>query len=264
MNYWTRRIDKQNESLYNKTLKETEKQLQRYYLYSQETIQKEIEILYDKLLSSSVDGTLKVNDLYRYNRYFELMNTINKQLVLLGHKEIEVYKEKFLLMYDGVQRIISQEAPKVISKTFMAAETADEIVKSVWCADGKHWSDRVWDNKKALQQMIEKGLVDSVVRGVPKDEMVKSFQSVLGAGFNQADRIARTEMTFVQNQSTIERYKKAGIQRYKILSAKDDRTSDICKKQNGKVYEMDKAKAGVNMPPFHCNCRSTIIPVLEV
>ena len=52
-------------------------------------------------------------------------------------------------------------------------QRAQAVLNSVWCADGKHWSNRIWNNKEALQQRIEKSLVDCVSRGVPKDEAIK-------------------------------------------------------------------------------------------
>jgi len=32
---------------------------------------------------------------------------------------------------------------------------------------------------------------------------------------------------------------------------------------NGKVFELSKAQAGVNMPPFHPNCRCAVLGVID-
>ena len=72
-------------------------------------------------------------------------------------------------------------------------------MKSVWLADGKHWSDRVWNNMAKLQNMVENGLIECVVTGRSKSELVKDLKAEFGVGFNQADRIVRTELSFIQN-----------------------------------------------------------------
>ena len=105
--------------------------------------------------------------------------------------------------------------------------------------------------------------MDSIVRGVPKDIAVRDFMDRFSASFYEADRLTRTEMNYVQNQSTANRYKAAGVQQYQILAAIDSRTSDICKEMNGKIFDFGTEQVGVNYPPFHPNCRTTIIPVLK-
>lgn len=38
----------------------------------------------------------------------------------------------------------------------------------------------------------------------------------------------------------------------------DNRTTPICKSLNGEIFEIDELRAGVNCPPMHINCRSSI------
>jgi hypothetical protein len=44
---------------------------------------------------------------------------------------------------------------------------------------------------------LEKGLVDCVTRGVSKDELVKTLMETFNVGYRKADRIARTELSYV-------------------------------------------------------------------
>ena len=74
----------------------------------------------------------------------------------------------------------------------------------------------------------------------------------------KATRIARTEATRVFNEAAGDRYKKAGIERFRWQAVMDERTSDICTELNGKIFLMSAPK-----PPSHPNCRSTIVPVIE-
>ena len=76
-------------------------------------------------------------------------------------------------------------------------KTAKEVINSIWCADGKHWNNRIWQNKAQLQVALEKGLIDCVSRGVSKDELVKTLMETFDVSYRKADRIARTELSYV-------------------------------------------------------------------
>lgn len=149
--------------------------------------------------------------------------------------------------------MINQVVPGFDSKGFDFAQddVIKKIIDSVWCSDGKHWSNRIWTNKDALQQRIEKGLVDCVSRGLPKDEVIKQLKEDLNVGFNQSDRIVRTELTHVQNQACYNRYKEAGVEKFQFLAEIDGRTSETCREHNKITYNMEDGVVGVNIPPLH-------------
>lgn len=263
MAYWIDRLDKQADILYNVTAQDTQERLVKAYVTALDDTKRDIEKLYDKLLIDAGKQKISVNDFYKYNRYFELRNQLNSKLTSLGKAEILIYDENLLRMYNNVQDLITKIAPGTISNSYIEQQSAQKVLDSVWCSDGKHWSDRVWNNKNTLQQQIEKGLLDSIIRGIPKDEVVKQISLTFNNGFNAADRITRTELTYVQNEATADRYKVAGIEQYQVLAAIDSRTSDICKELNMKVFNFTDKKVGENFPPLHPYCRSTIIPVIK-
>lgn len=262
MAYWYDRINYQSNVAFKKRLRSTEKLLAIEYQRALKEIELEMVDLYDKLVAEAADGVIRPNDMYKFNRYFELRNKINRNLTALGMAEVKIYHKELLEMYEKVQEIISQEAPHIYSNIVLDDKAVEKVLDSVWCADGKHWSDRVWGSKTALQESIEKGLMDCVVRGVPKDEMVKELMKRFNVSYKNADRLARTELSFVQNQAAADRYQAAGVTKYQILAAHDERTCDCCKERDGEIYEFSKMQVGVNYPPFHPNCRTTVIPVI--
>ena len=271
-NYWERRIQQQTDLLFDKTLLDTEKELKKKYKQALEDTLADIKDLWDKLQKESADGVIRPNDLYRYNRYFQVKNNLNERLKRLGLSEDKIYRRKFMNTYFDTQDMLSEyvayltKEPQMKSTNSFTMEqqnAAEKVLESIWCSDGKHWSDRIWSNKNKLQDRIEKGLMDCISRGVSKDELVKTLMDDFGKGFSDADRIARTELCYVQNQSAKDRYEAAGIKKYQYLAEIDSRTSNICKELNGKEFNFTDSSVGVNMPPMHTNCRSTIIPVVE-
>ena len=271
-NYWERRIQQQTDLLFDKTLLDTEKELKKKYKQALEDTLADIKDLWDKLQKESADGVIRPNDLYRYNRYFQVKNNLNERLKRLGLSEDKIYRRKFMNTYFDTQDMLSEyvayltKQPQMKSTNSFTMEqqnAAEKVLESIWCSDGKHWSDRIWSNKNKLQDRIEKGLMDCISRGVSKDELVKTLMDDFGKGFSDADRIARTELTYVQNQAAKDRYEAAGIKKYQYLAEIDSRTSNICKELNGKEFNFTDSSVGENMPPMHTNCRSTIIPVVE-
>ena len=255
-NYWERRRQKQQDLLYDKTQKEIEEYLIQLYRQAFNGIEVDARLLWEEIV---FQGKGQINNLYRYNRYFSLMNTLNSILSTLGSEEIKITEEKLLELYYATGELVKDA--EGISFTLLNEQGAKKVIEGIWCADGKHWSNRIWSNKQILQQRIERGLIDCVVRGVPKDEMVKTLMLTFGTGFNQADRIARTELTHVHNQAAKDSYTAAGFTKYKFLAAIDERTSEICQELNGKIFDFTDAVVGENFPPCHPNCRSTIVAV---
>lgn len=265
MNYWAERLQRENEILYNIILNQLVKKYSKSYQKIYNDIIIDFKDLYDKLLAESADGIVKISDLYKYNQYFEIMSKLNQKLEELGLEEIKFTDQQLLEMYTKAGKIIEVEGKALLGVDFIFddAQAAKKAISSIWCADGKNWSNRVWGNKTALQERIKKGLIDCVSQGLSKDKMVKAIKDEFNTAFYQADRIARTELTYVQNKSAADRYQANGVKKYEFLAEIDSRTSSICKEHDGKIYNFSEMKVGENCPPLHPNCRSTIIPVIE-
>lgn len=262
MQYWIERINSQSNILFDQTAFAADSQLAKYYQSALDKTQRDMERLYDKLVDEGLE-TDRTIDLYRYNRFYDLRNNLSKRLLKMGIAEQAILDKKFTTMYNGVQDILTKGAPTAISRAFVMPGRAEQVLESVWCADGKHWSERVWNNMSKLQSRIEQGLIDSVVTGRSKADMIKELKREFGVGFNEADRLVRTELNFIQNRSAADRYMAAGLHEYQILATLDSRTSEICEEQNGKIYQFVDMSVGENCPPLHPNCRSTIIPVIK-
>ena len=137
-------------------------------------------------------------------------------------KEITIYDKKLTDMYLTNSQLITDELG--FSK-FLSDNSVKTSINAVWCPDGKNWSDRVWSNKALLEERVKNGIVDCIARGASKDELVEQLINDFNVGFNMADRLARTELSFVQNKAALDKYEEAGITEYEILVG-DDGSSD--------------------------------------
>lgn len=266
MTYWEKRIVTQTDRIYNKSVQEAEVELRKLYRESLKANEQQMVDVWNSIKNSE-NGEIKPNDLYRYNRYFSISKALQESLRQLGDKEINVYQRVFenayRSQYDFITKMLQEKGLTPKSGMMDYSSRVQEVLNSVWCADGKLWSSRIWDNKAKLVNRLEQGLIDCIARGVSKDTLVTQIKEDFNTGFFNADRIVRTELNYVQNACSMNRYKDAGITEYQFLAEIDGRTSTICRSMNGKIFKMKDAVVGENVGPLHPNCRSTIIPIIK-
>ena len=260
--YWADRLSRQNQRMGDKTVEEIETRLRQYYRAASADITREAEGLYNKLLAEAGDQPVRMNDLYRLDRLYHLQTKIHKRLQELGGREIETMDDRLRKLAELVdQNTVSglPDAAKNSPWAVLPREEAEAITNRIWCADGQNWSDRIWKNKTALQQRLEKGLVDTMIRGAKTDELTKTLMQDFGVGYREASRIVRTETTHVRAEAEAAALEREGYDRYRFVNATDGRTCDECGRLNGKVFRLSERRAGVNFPPIHPNCRARIV-----
>lgn len=139
-------------------------------------------------------------------------------------------------------------------------KTLEKVLVMPWANDGMNFSDRIWRDKTKLINNLQTSLVQSIVRGLPQDKIVKSFAERMNVSLHQAGRLIATESAYFATQGEKDSMTNLGIEKYEILATLDRRTSDICRHMDGKVFDMKDFKIGITAPPLHVWCRSCTIP----
>lgn len=99
----------------------------------------------------------------------------------------------------------------------------------------------------------------NVATGKSIDQMAEKLTpETITNNFYNAKRLVRTEVVKYYKNTTIERYRDAGVENVVYHSMMDKRTCDECKAKDGKVFPLDSNK----LPPTHPNCRCWITPVI--
>lgn len=258
MSYWQDRQAAAQNNLTNKSVKETEKQLIKYYQKSMRTVIADFEDTYDKLLATIDKGREpSPADLYKLDRYWKLQGELRQKLMKLGNKQATLLSREFEKHYFNIYNSISLPSQKAYST--LDDNAVKQMINQIWCADGKSWSQRVWNNIDKLQQALNDKLVNSVVAGYKSGELKKILMNEFNVSFNRADSVVRTEMAHIQTQAAKKRYEDYGLQEVEIWADKDERRCDVCGKLHKKRYPI-----GAQVPiPAHPNCRCCIIPVVE-
>lgn len=123
---------------------------------------------------------------------------------------------------------------------------------------GGNYSDRIWKNTDKLADTLKEVIGSAIARGESYSKTARGVRERFGVTQYEAARLVQTETCYFQNQAEIEALKTMGIEKYKFIATLDSRTSDICREHDKKVYNIEDAKAGENLPPLHPNCRSTV------
>ena len=197
------------------------------------------------------------------SRLQELSSNIRHQVELLaGHNKNAVetvlqdgFEDSFYRTLFNVQK----QAKIGVSFTRPGKEQLEAAVKEKWLES--NYSDRIWADKNRLVSQLNQIIPREFVRGRGPVAMGRELAQKMNTSYNNAVRLARTEMNHISNKGTMEAYKKSGVvSEYEYVATLDSRTSDICASMDGKIFKLSEAQSGINMPPLHPHCRSTTIP----
>lgn len=137
----------------------------------------------------------------------------------------------------------------------------NEVLNHNWA--GSNFSKRVWHNQDVLAKSLESNLLQSFASGKSNKQIADELEYHTNLGRYAANRLIRTETSYMVNSADLESSKQRGIKAKKFQANLDKRTSKICREHNQKVILIDDIKIGVNAPPLHPYCRSFLSDVLE-
>lgn len=258
-NYWDERIAKSMAARYNKNRKAIDTLMRKYYQSLSKQVIADFESTYDKLLATLRDGKQPTPaDLYKLPKYWEMQKQLDQRLTRLGRKQIAALTKQFKTQFYDVYQAINLDGLTAFNTIDDGAVT--QLINQVWCADGRSWSQRVWQNIAHLKETLNEGLIHTVVTGKKTSDLKKALQERFSVSYSRADTLVRTELANLQTQAAKQRYADYGLTEVEILVDPDERTCEVCGKLHGKRYPI-----GANVPiPSHPNCRCSIIPVVNI
>lgn len=118
-----------------------------------------------------------------------------------------------------------------------------------------------------LYNTYEKGLKDvfvsGIIRGDSYKQMIENLMNKTKVTVGKANLLVRTEANAIFNDSVknVIQFNPL-VKGYKFRAVLDRRTSAICQEHDGEFIDKDDIQPGVNYPPLHPNCRSTVTTVL--
>ncbi|ATU29618.1 minor capsid protein [Enterococcus faecium] len=287
--YWIKRMD-EIMAYVDKTDLDFFDELQYIYTEARQSLQKEIYAFYaqyakeNKISIQEAKKRLMREDLsdYRSNaeKYFkqaekdpELLKRLNEQ-----------YKAGKVTRLEALQLDITYQLGKLSNELHTSFESyLKEVAKYAYRKvafgksastlnlpalkqlietpfNGKNYSQSIWGNVDDLAEDLKKLLIQAFIKGTGPNELARELRKKYNVAKARAEAIVRTDGTNIINNATAKRYIEAGLSKYDYLAHIDSRTTETCKSLNGKTFELKDYQPGVNAPPMHVGCRSTIVP----
>ena len=257
-NYWQDRMQAAQNKLLEKNAKQVDAQIRKYYTQAFNQTLKDFEDTYMKLLKAKEDGKDPTPaDLYKLDKYWKLQGQLNTRMQKLGNRIIPKLSKAFQENFFEVYYSFALDSSDTFST--LDTEAVQQIINQIWCADGKSWSARIWDNTKKLTETLNEGLIHCVASGKPVSYLKQILQERFSVNYGAVDSLVRTEMAHIQTQAAQKRYEDYGIEYVQVWADADERRCEIC----GKLHQK-RLPIGSQMPiPAHPRCRCCIIPVVE-
>lgn len=189
------------------------------------------------------------------------LKQLSTKLTTLGEQQAKELSNRFERQWKDIYNSIS--IPSETAYNTMSEESARQMINQVWCADGKTWSQRVWNNTDRLREELNDELIKTVIVGKDTRYLKQKLTERFSVSNYRANTLVRTEMAHIQTQAAAQRYKDYEIEYYEFLADADERTCRQCGALDGKKFKLSEMKVGVNCPPMHPNDRCCIVPVID-
>ena len=262
MNYWQKRMEKTQTAIADRTIKELQEQLKKYYSAAMWRTIRDFEATYEKVLNTIEDDRVPTPaDLFALDKYWQMQGQLRDEMQKLGDKSVELLSKKFEEEWVNIYNSFSDPSGKAFGT--ISTDTAKAMVNSPWLPDGKTFSQRIWGNTEKLVETLNDNLMNCLITGKKPTELKKLLQERFNVSYNTADTLVRTEAAHIQTQAAAQRYQDYGLKYYEFLGREEHDIGCDCKKLDGKKFLYSEMVVGKNAPPLHPRCRCAIAPVVD-
>ncbi len=246
----------------NKLLKAGE--LERFKMTVEEYIQKGIENSVSEKWLKELESA---SDLYRISRLKALNIQIQQQIELIAaYKEQGLSKTLQEIFEEGYYRnIFDFQQFTGVGSAFAALDNKaiNAAISKPWTYDGETFSERIWKDRDKLKYSLEKILTQGIIRGDSPDKTAKLISKETGTELRAARRLVLTESAAIAEMASLESYKELCVDEIEILVTLDEKTCGTCGPLDGRHFPRSESSIGINVPPFHPNCRCTTVPYFD-
>lgn len=192
---------------------------------------------------------------YQCGKYInEVYENTNKRLQIAYSSTI---KDNYYQTIYDIHKAIGVGA----SFSYIDNDMMKEILAFPW--SGRHYSSRLWSNRTKLKNAMVEELTQMLIQGKGVKETSKALSKRLDADLKNCIRLIHTEHSYFMGEATAKAYEEMNVEKYQFLATLDNRTSEICQKLDGKIFDLKDRIVGVNASPMHVSCRSCEIPYID-
>lgn len=137
--------------------------------------------------------------------------------------------------------------------------------------DGKVLGEWLTEQEQGTQLRIKQTIRLGIVNGLSTNDIVSAVvgdknnpykvNGPFSKALRNAETLVRTAAAHVTARADMAAFENSGIEKYKLSSILDSRTTTICGGLDGKIYSVNDPNKKI--PPFHPNCRTTMIAIFD-
>lgn len=254
MNYWEQRT-RQNEQKAERLAKSYSKREKKLYTSSLKAIEIDLN---DLLLDLATGITPTRTELWRAGKYLKLRSTIQEQANILADNQIGLLDELLEKAYaETLETTLGDFLKEQDQFNVLSSALRQRALNTAW--SGKNYSERVWTNRDALAERLNKNISDMIVLGKSPAEIKRQVKEDFDVSYRVADRLIRTEASHVYNSAALDAYKQAGIKQVKYLHGGNCSNRCKCHSCDGMIFDIGTQPT----LPQHPNCICCYAPVVE-
>lgn len=227
----------------DQALAKLEKDLQALYTEAYKDIKKNASDILAKIeFTPDMTPQQRYTEALKYDRLKKLetqigeaLKNVNAEAVkLINNEMVNVYKENWAFMADGIKEAVFP----VLSKNEIKTILTEQITPF------KKLAIDTLKDATQIKQQLTRQLIGGIMQGESIPQIAKRIRSTFESNLSRSVTIARTETTRVENsarQDVAETASKSGLpMKKKWISTSDERTRPEHVAANGQVVDYDK------------------------
>lgn len=210
----------------------------------------------------------------------QALDTINRKAYAYRYNREKVLKDALEIQEKRISAEIVKKATPVLTGValeaygrsmfglqkqlrigFTLSEIPETLVKQA--VTSQLTFTRSLDFIRSVTTPMRVALIEGILTGKNSSDIARDVMNVSDKSQWVSKAFARTALTEVSNEAEKKTLEESGLKRYRYLATLDERTCPVCGGLDGKVFNLDDARKGVNFPPMHRNCRCVHTAVLS-
>lgn len=211
----------------------------------------------EKDFSTQANREMKIYNLTMKANRLELLKAQLGLELCAGSDEIQSFMEEKL---EGRTLEEIERQAGILGKSVLNnKEFAHSLVNASF--HNATFSDRIWAQQANLRNELSNILTNALIAGRNPRDFIPQIRKRFDVTRSQANRLLVTELARVQTEAQMQSFKRNGFDEYTFLAL--GTACEVCKRIDGKHFQVEKANSGINMPPMHPNCRCSTSAYLD-
>lgn len=217
-------------------------------------------------LSASTRAAIRESE----DRFKKILKKIDRKLAGMLPDQV-AQNVRLTELFDRQIFRVNREVNDSLKKIAVPVKLSDREAKKIAEEYTQNLQLYIKDFTEKEIVQLRKEMQQKVFRGTRYEDAVKIIEKSYGVSRRKAKFLARQETSLLMTSFKTERYKSAGIKKYRwrcVAGSKNHPVRPMHKIHDGKIFEYDKPpvtdeKGNRNNPGRDFNCRCIDVPIVE-